>query len=93
MPGWSAVPAVAVTSASAVRELRNQLDVCRGKRLRPEPLSVTFAGLDIAEHGMYGYPEQFIPASELEGYGATPAARPSDPAGAYSTRGQEVPAT
>jgi Amt family ammonium transporter len=51
------------------------------------------AGLDIAEHGMYGYPEQFIPASELEGYGATPAARPSDPAGAYSTRGQEVPAT
>src|SRR2546423_11567939 len=22
---------------------------CRGKRLRPEPLSVTFAGLDIAE--------------------------------------------
>jgi Amt family ammonium transporter len=51
------------------------------------------AGLDIPEHGMYGYPEQFIPASELEGYGATPAARPSDPAGAYSTRGQEVPAT
>ena len=41
---------------------------------------------------MYGYPEQFIPASELEGYGASPAARP-DPAGAYSTRGQEVPAT
>lgn len=50
------------------------------------------AGLDIAEHGMYGYPEQFIPASELEGYGASPVARP-DPAGPYSTRGQEVPAT
>jgi Amt family ammonium transporter len=31
------------------------------------------AGLDISEHGMYGYPEQFIPASELVGYGATPA--------------------
>ncbi|CAB4878580.1 unannotated protein [freshwater metagenome] len=29
-------------------------------------------GLDISEHGMYGYPEQFIPASELVGYGAAP---------------------
>jgi Amt family ammonium transporter len=30
------------------------------------------AGLDIVEHGMYGYPEQFIPSSELSGgiYGA-----------------------
>jgi Amt family ammonium transporter len=27
------------------------------------------AGLDISEHGMYGYPEQFIPESELVGYG------------------------
>jgi ammonia channel protein AmtB len=26
------------------------------------------AGLDISEHGMYGYPEQFIPAAELVGY-------------------------
>lgn len=32
------------------------------------------AGLDISEHGMYGYPEQFIPAPELVGYGATPTA-------------------
>lgn len=34
------------------------------------------AGLDISEHGMYGYPEQFIPESELVGPGAaapTPA--------------------
>jgi Amt family ammonium transporter len=31
------------------------------------------AGLDISEHGMYGYPEQFIPAPELIGY--SPAAR------------------
>ena len=32
------------------------------------------AGLDISEHGMYGYPEQFIPAPELVGYGpASPA--------------------
>ena len=27
------------------------------------------AGLDISEHGMYGYPEQFIPQTELFGYG------------------------
>lgn len=31
------------------------------------------AGLDIVEHGMYGYPEQFIPSAELVGYGATPS--------------------
>ncbi|MDQ8043255.1 MAG: ammonium transporter [Solirubrobacteraceae bacterium] len=31
------------------------------------------AGLDISEHGMYGYPEQFIPEAELVGYGSTPA--------------------
>ena len=30
------------------------------------------AGLDISEHGMYGYPEQFIPIPELVGYGAAP---------------------
>jgi Amt family ammonium transporter len=30
------------------------------------------AGLDITEHGMYGYPEQFIPETELIGYGAMP---------------------
>lgn len=31
------------------------------------------AGLDISEHGMYGYPEQFIPEAELVGYApATP---------------------
>jgi Amt family ammonium transporter len=30
------------------------------------------AGLDITEHGMYGYPEQFIPAPELVGYSVTP---------------------
>ncbi|MBJ7470299.1 MAG: ammonium transporter [Solirubrobacteraceae bacterium] len=27
------------------------------------------AGLDISEHGMYGYPEQFIPEAELVGFG------------------------
>jgi Amt family ammonium transporter len=36
------------------------------------------AGLDISEHGMYGYPEQFIPQPELVGYGASPSpAHPS----------------
>ena len=33
------------------------------------------AGLDISEHGMYGYPEQFIPAPELVGYGAVPTTK------------------
>src|SRR3954451_3036233 len=36
------------------------------------------AGLDIVEHGMYGYPEQFIPAPELIGYSA-PATTPKAP--------------
>jgi len=30
------------------------------------------AGLDISEHGMYGYPEQFIPAPELIGFANGP---------------------
>jgi Amt family ammonium transporter len=38
------------------------------------------AGLDIAEHGMYGYPEQFIPIPELVGYGAAPHASSPAPA-------------
>ncbi len=51
------------------------------------------AGLDISEHGMYGYPEQFIPAPELVGF-AGPGVPRSSPAGATAqpTR-QEVPAT
>ncbi|MEZ5122047.1 MAG: ammonium transporter [Solirubrobacterales bacterium] len=48
------------------------------------------AGLDIAEHGMYGYPEQFIPKPELEGYGAL-SSRPVAPAAPAPTS-QEVPA-
>jgi ammonium transporter, Amt family len=43
------------------------------------------AGLDMSEHGMYGYPEQFIPTPELAGYGAAPTRSPSPspaPAGA-----------
>jgi len=38
-----------------------------GLRVPPEEED---AGLDIAEHGMYGYPEQFIPAPEI-GAGST----------------------
>jgi Amt family ammonium transporter len=34
------------------------------------------AGLDISEHGMYGYPEQFIPSAELDGYGYGGVPRP-----------------
>jgi Amt family ammonium transporter len=44
-----------------------------------------YAGLDISEHGMYGYPEQFIPAPELVGYGAAPTA-PAMPGAAEKTR-------
>jgi Amt family ammonium transporter len=50
------------------------------------------AGLDISEHGMYGYPEQFIPAPELVGYGATPAAAHTPPRPAPAPTNQEVPA-
>jgi ammonium transporter, Amt family len=49
------------------------------------------AGLDISEHGMYGYPEQFIPAPELIGYSPALPSRPREvPAGATA---KEVPVT
>jgi Amt family ammonium transporter len=52
------------------------------------------AGLDISEHGMYGYPEQFIPAPELVGYGAAPTATGVPAAGRTPiTTPTEVPAT
>ena len=45
------------------------------------------AGLDISEHGMYGYPEQFIPPAELIGYGGGPAATvPPAPVPALATK-------
>jgi ammonium transporter, Amt family len=48
------------------------------------------AGLDIAEHGMYGYPEQFIPAPELVGFASPPLGRaPTAP----TPKTQEVPAS
>jgi ammonium transporter, Amt family len=50
------------------------------------------AGLDISEHGMYGYPEQFIPAPELVGYGAVPAASRAPAGGGTMATPKEVPA-
>ncbi len=49
------------------------------------------AGLDISEHGMYGYPEQFIPAPELIGYAVSPGGSRDIPRKAPAH--QEVPAT
>ena len=48
------------------------------------------AGLDIVEHGMYGYPEQFIPAPELIGY--SPSARAAGAGAGAVTATSEVPA-
>jgi Amt family ammonium transporter len=44
-----------------------------GLRVTPEQEE---AGLDIVEHGMYGYPEQFIPPEEYPG-GPTPTPAPA----------------
>jgi Amt family ammonium transporter len=52
------------------------------------------AGLDIVEHGMYGYPEQFIPEAEI-GTGPPPVTAPAGvPAGVGATavRTGEAPA-
>jgi ammonium transporter, Amt family len=43
------------------------------------------AGLDISETGMYGYPEQFIPPSELIGPGLPASGRAAEPAPAGAT--------
>jgi ammonium transporter, Amt family len=43
------------------------------------------AGLDIVEHGMYGYPEQFIPAPEIGAGSVGPAAPAYQPGGAPAT--------
>ncbi len=49
------------------------------------------AGLDIAEHGMYGYPEQFIPAPELVGYAPPP--QPTAPPAPVTATSREVTAS
>jgi Amt family ammonium transporter len=53
-----------------------------GLRVTPEDEE---AGLDISEHGMYGYPEQFIPPEEYPGAGPAPLPAPSRPATAPVT--------
>jgi Amt family ammonium transporter len=49
------------------------------------------AGLDISEHGMYGYPEQFIPQAELIGYGGGPSST-VPPASVTAMEAKEMPA-
>jgi ammonium transporter, Amt family len=61
-----------------------------GLRVSPEEEE---AGLDISEHGMYGYPEQFIPSPELIGWSPTPEATTRAPGAVGATsRSKEVPA-
>jgi Amt family ammonium transporter len=54
------------------------------------------AGLDIVEHGMYGYPEQFIPLPEIgaasTGPAASPASTPTVPDTSTTPRPEEVTA-
>ena len=54
------------------------------------------AGLDIVEHGMYGYPEQFIPLPEIgaasTGPEASPAAKPAVAGTSTTPRTEEVTA-
>jgi Amt family ammonium transporter len=52
------------------------------------------AGLDIAEHGMYGYPEQFIPAPEIGAGSTGPVAdrRLGAPAPVTAMTGNSTPA-
>src|SRR5512132_4195845 len=52
-----------------------------GLRVSPEQED---AGLDISEHGMYGYPEQFIPQPEYPG-GPVPTPAPGPPSPATAT--------
>jgi Amt family ammonium transporter len=49
------------------------------------------AGLDISEHGMYGYPEQFIPPAELIGYGGGAAQTVPPAPVALETKPKEMP--
>jgi Amt family ammonium transporter len=51
------------------------------------------AGLDIVEHGMYGYPEQFIPAPEIGAGSVGPAAPAYAPGGAVGATATAMTAT
>jgi Amt family ammonium transporter len=50
------------------------------------------AGLDISEHGMYGYPEQFIPDAELYGSPAGASVKLNGSAAATSGSAEAAPA-
>jgi ammonium transporter, Amt family len=63
------------------------LKVTVGLRVTPEQEE---AGLDIVEHGMYGYPEQFIPAAE---FGAASTGPEAFPGRAGAARPAPAPAT
>jgi Amt family ammonium transporter len=60
-----------------------------GLRVTPEEEA---AGLDISEHGMYGYPEQFIPSPELIGWSPTPEATTQAPSTVPVATKKEIPA-
>jgi Amt family ammonium transporter len=64
------------------------LKVTVGLRVTPEQEE---AGLDIVEHGMYGYPEQFIPAAEFGAASTGPEAFPAR--GGASRPAPAAPAT
>jgi Amt family ammonium transporter len=51
------------------------------------------AGLDIAEHGMYGYPEQFIPQPELFGNGGYQPTVVGTPLAVHAEPVEEAPAS
>jgi ammonium transporter, Amt family len=50
------------------------------------------AGLDISEHGMYGYPEQFIPDAELYGSTVPPSIKLNGHAPATAGSAEAAPA-
>jgi ammonium transporter, Amt family len=50
------------------------------------------AGLDISEHGMYGYPEQFIPDAELYGAAVPPSIKLNGHAPAPAGSAEAAPA-
>src|SRR5215204_4755637 len=50
------------------------------------------AGLDISEHGMYGYPEQFIPDAELYGPAVPPSVKLNGHAPAPAGSAEAAPA-
>ena len=86
--------AVAITFAAVfVMSMATLLAIKATIGLRVSP-DEEEAGLDISEHGMYGYPEQFIPTAELDGYGyGYPVAPVGSAPAAARVRREEVPAS